>query len=348
MRIHLGMACGLFVPFLCTSVSAQEVPRLARPVEDGVWVRPAEGEASEPVWGVKGGISIGLWPTGGPRGLFRIYTPYLGQSRLRMINYIAVEPIVGRSRGLSELERSTLDGVDGKAMWTTDERPAAGKPIEPWKPARGVTAREGDAETLTFWVSVEPFGNGARPLVRVRFRSNRPHEVELATHAAEGSARMKACVLTATMGNYARLRRLWLADETVDAAGVWPDPRPGKTGFVAAREWAADRLHTREGEVIVAATPDEEDPESATYDDSVPPWWRYEGKVATQYWATSPVEGLLARVNGRTTFWASKAPIPGGISFENFELQAPFAEGQVFRFGVTPDWPSSLGFERRR
>lgn len=345
MRDRLGMACGLFIPLLIMSASAQELPRLAQPVEDGAWVRPAEGEASEPVWGVKGGISVGLWPTGGPRGLFRIYTPYLGQPRLRMINYIAVEPIVGRSRGLSELERSAIDGVDGKAMWTTDERPATADAIAPWKPARGVTGREGDTETLTFWVSVEPFDNGARPLVRVRFRSDRPHEVELATYAAEGSARMKACVLTATMGNYARLRRLWLADETIEAADVWKEPRLNKWGFVDAREWPLDRLFVREKDVVVAATSDEEDPQSATYDDSVPPWWRYEGKGATQYWATSPVEGLLARVNGRTTFWASKAPIPGGLSFENFELVAPFAEGQLFRFGVTPDPPSSLGFE---
>ncbi len=333
---------------LLAPLCAQEDSRLARPVEDGTWIRPAASDASEPVWGVKGGIAVGLWPTGGPRGLLRIYTPYLGQPRLRMINYIAVEPIVGRSRGLSELERSALDGVDGKAMWTTDERPTTDAAIEPWKPARGVTAREGDAETLTFWVSVEPFDNGARPLVRVRFRSNRPHEVELSTFAAEGSARMKACVLTATMGNYARLRRLWLADETVEAAGLWREPRPNRWGFVDAREWPLDRLLAREGEVIVAATTDEEDPASATYDASVPPWWRYEGKAATQYWATTPVEGLLARVNGRTTFWASKAPIPGGISYENFELVAPFVDGQVFRFGVTPDAPSSLGFERKR
>ncbi len=343
--VRLGGWIGLL---LVAPLCAQEVPRLARPVEDGTWIRPAEGEASEPVWGVKGGIAVGLWPTGGPRGLLRVYTPYLDHPRLRMINYIAVEPIVGRSRGLSELERSALDGVDGRAMWTTDERPTTADAIEPWKPARGVTAREGDVETLTFWVCVEPFTNGARPLVRVRFRSDRRHEVELTTFAAEGSARMKACVLTATMGNYARLRRLWLADETVEAAELWKEPRLNRWGFVDAREWPLDRLLVREGEVLVAVTPDEEDPESATYDDSVPPWWRYKGKVATQYWSTSPVEDLVARVNGRATFWATKAPIPGGIAFENFELVAPFADGQVFRFGVTPAPPTSLGFERKR
>ena len=88
---------------------------LAPPVEEGRWVRPAEGEASQPVWGVKGGMRVGLWPTGGPRGLIRIYAPYLGHPPLRMINFVAVEPVVGRARGLSELEHSTLDGTRGRA-----------------------------------------------------------------------------------------------------------------------------------------------------------------------------------------------------------------------------------------
>ena len=30
-------------------------------------------------------------------------------------------------------------------------------------------------------------------------------------------------------------------------------------------------------------------------------------------------------------------PIPGGMSYENFELEAPFVQGQEFWFGVTPE-----------
>ena len=45
---------------------------LVPPVVEGRWLRPARGPRAEPVWGVKGGLGIGLWPSSGPRGLFRI------------------------------------------------------------------------------------------------------------------------------------------------------------------------------------------------------------------------------------------------------------------------------------
>src|SRR5438874_651509 len=64
-------------------------PPAAQPAEaDDVWLRP-EGERPDPVWGVKGGLSVSLWPTGGPRGLIRVYAPYLGQRFPRMVNFIS-------------------------------------------------------------------------------------------------------------------------------------------------------------------------------------------------------------------------------------------------------------------
>ena len=67
---------------------------------------PPRARHAEPTWGIQGGIAIGLWPNPGPRGLIRVYTPYLGQPRLTAMNFIAVEPVVGQIRGLSELEKS--------------------------------------------------------------------------------------------------------------------------------------------------------------------------------------------------------------------------------------------------
>jgi hypothetical protein len=156
---------------------------------------------------------------------------------------------------------------------------------------------------------------------------------------------MRSCVLTATMGNYARLRRLWLKGEVVDSRKVWEEFRPDRWGFGPARQWPAGRLLAVAGETVVAATPDEADPAAATYARDVSPGWRYQGKPATQYWRAPTQEGLVVRVNGRKTFWASQAQIPGGISYENFELEAPFREGQEFRFGVVPDGPEKLGFQ---
>ena len=39
-----------------------------------------------------------------------VYTPYLDQPALRVMNFVAVEPVVGGDRGLSELEKSGMDG----------------------------------------------------------------------------------------------------------------------------------------------------------------------------------------------------------------------------------------------
>ncbi len=47
-----------------------------------------------PVWGLKDGIRVGLAPTPGPRGLLRIYTPYLDQPFPRVVNFFSLEPTV--------------------------------------------------------------------------------------------------------------------------------------------------------------------------------------------------------------------------------------------------------------
>ena len=54
--------------------------------------------------------------------------------------------------------------------------------------------------------------------------------------------------------------------------------------------------------------------------------------------AALAASGLVqVRVNGRTKYWASRSPIPGGISFENFEMVAGFRSGLPFWFGVRPE-----------
>jgi hypothetical protein len=261
-----------------------------------------------------------------------------------MINFIAVEPVVHGDRGQSELETGG-DGAPGLALCAADSPAAAAVPGDPAFPPAGRLERIDGAEALTVYVATEPFRNGARPLLQVVLRADRPREVSFRVFAAEGSAPMEACVLTATMGNYGRLRRLWLRGEVVDARKLWPAFAPDPLGFAPWREWGRERLLRRGGDVLVAATPDEPDPAVAAYDPGVPPPWRYEGRPATQYWRAADAGGVAARVNGRATYWGGGGPIPGGVSFENFELQAPFSEGQAFWFGVAPEGPGELGFD---
>jgi hypothetical protein len=340
------LAALLVLPGAEKGPAAPVVPRdLAPPVEKDGWLRPAPGKKSEPVWGVKGGIAVGIWPTSGPRGLLRVYAPYLGQKYPRMINFISIEPTARGQRGLSELERSDSDGVAGKAMWTADTRDA--RPCPPWEPAAGRVVSMGAVKSLSFFLFVEPFRNGARPVIQVTLRADRPREVHFKLFADRRSAPMRSCVLSATMGNYARLRRVWLKDEVVASTGLWPKFKPDALGFTPWHEWPASRLLVVRGEAIVAATSDEADPAQARYAADVPAHWRYQGKPATQFWRASRQDGLKARVNGRATFWATKAVIPGGVAYENFEMQAPFRAGQEFHFGVSLEPPQKLGFRER-
>lgn len=67
-------------------------------------------------------------------------------------------------------------------------------------------------QRLRVVVHVERFDNGAEVDVAVSFRTDRPHEVALSPCRRDGSVELDHCILTATMGNFARLRRLHLAD----------------------------------------------------------------------------------------------------------------------------------------
>jgi hypothetical protein len=326
--------------------------RLAMPVEKGKWIVPAEGDASLPVWGIKGKIMIGLWPTPGPRGLIRIFTPYVAGGKLSRINFIAIEPIVNGRRGYSEMEASILDQRQGKVMWATADRPAKARPAAPWAPVQPTFMKTDGAEAMTFTVWTGRFHNGAQPVVQVILRLDRPEEVTLRVTSVAGTAKMDKCVLTATMGNYARLRRLWLKGKVIEARGIWPklkDAGAAFTAFTPRRHWGVKDLVVVDGEAVAAATTDEADPAGATYAEGTRPWWRYRGRPATQYWRTKRVEGLTVSVNGRTSYWANAVAIPGGIAFENFEMNAPFQEGQEFTFGVTLKTPGELkGFAARK
>ncbi|MCH5372487.1 MAG: hypothetical protein JJ992_00805 [Planctomycetes bacterium] len=318
---------------------------MADPVVEGSWIRPpAEEKVAKPVWGLAEGLRIGLAPLPGPRGLLRVYTPYVGQPDWRMINFIAIEPIIqGQTRrGYSELEGSSLVEGTGKVMWSVD-RPDDWTPRDPTHPARGVIGKEDEIETLTVFIGIEKFRSGAAVFLRLTFREDRHDEVEIATFTQPTSAPLSYCVVTATMGNYARLRRLHLATGVVTAGEMYSDATFGDIGFAPHKRFALERLaRTRDGAAILAATSDEPDPAGAVQT-TVARGWRYVGRPATQYWRCDhPPPKLIALVNARRTYWASNNPIPGGVSFENVELIAPFQPGQSWTFGVTTDLSTAV------
>ena len=333
------------------------------------WVR-GKSNLLQPVWGLRGGLLFSIHPGGArtaskqptpsgmpsngtatvtplairneeaPRGLIRLFSPVLDGGKYDLINFIAIEPVVGGRRGLSELERSRLDGVPGKRIWTSgDVQPQM--PLEPGK----LTKPMPGVEKLDVVLRVERFDNGAHVYLVVTQRNDAPDEIQLTIHAEPDSAPIQSCVLTATMGNKARTRLLWLKDEVISSLRLYPNYH--EFDFAPERTFPFARLfRTAGGGVMVAVTTNEQSP-ATVFPFPGTRLWYYGGAKVTQYWR-KPKEtfhdDLSAAVNARYVYWRSRQPVPGGIAFENFEMREPFSEGQCFVFGITRRTPAELGF----
>ena len=299
-----------------------------------MWLQPDPSNGHAPRWGHADGIQVGIEPGIGPRGLLRVFAPYLDSPRL--LNFVAVEPIPAGAteRGYSELEHSSLDDEPGKRFWASDD-PVDGTPRPTTDPVPGALTQVGGVERLTVYVHAERFDNGAAVAVRVQFRAYRPREVSLAAYRRPGSVELAACVLSATMGNYARLRRLHLRDRVVTPDELWPGFH--RTDFTEHGRFGLDELHRDGAAALVWATPDEADPRLADYSADTAAHWRYEGARAVQGWRVeAPSEAAAAQVNARWAYWASTSPIPGGPAFENVELVDSFRDGQEFVYWCEP------------
>jgi hypothetical protein len=313
------------------------------------WVR-AGLNANQPVWGVRGGLQFAIHPGGfrgpggGPRGLIRLGYPILTNGGYDLVNFIAVEPVVGGRKGFSELEKSTLDGVPGKRFWIDSAPDSSTNALPPGD----LTGSGGHAEQLDLQLCVEKFDNGAHVRLAIRQRAAAPDEIQITVHAEPDSAPVEYCILTATMGNMARTRDLWLREKNVSSLRLYPGYRD--SAFAPHTHFARDQLLiTPAGELLVVVTNDEADP-------AIPrPFpnsdaWRYDGVKVTQYWKMlrgTWHDEVEAVVNARFTYWRSTQPIPGGVAFENFELRERFHEGQTSVFGVTHRTPRELGFSPR-
>ncbi len=310
------------------------------------WVRPGI-TTNQFVCGIRGGLLWAIPPAGfrggEPRGLIRFGYPVLADHSYDLINFIAIEPIVGRNRGFSELERSQLDGVQGKRIWADTGGTRLTNGLAPGQ----LRKRPDGQEELQVDLCIEKFENGAHVRLNLLQRSDRPDEIQLSVFREPDSAALEYCILTATMGNMARTRRLWLKDEVVSSLKVYADYKD--KGFAPHKQYPLSRLYrTSEGRVLVTVTNDEEDPASA-YPFPNSRLWHYAGCKVTQYWAKDPGtfrDDLQVVVNGRFTYWQSSRPVPGGVAFENFELRERFYDGQKFVFGITRKTPQELGFSK--
>ncbi len=295
-------------------------------------------------WGIKNGIHIGIWPgamekmnessDGGPRGLLRVGYDLGGM--VCHINYIAIEPVVNGVMEFSEISPSASDGKWGKLMQAKTE---------------SVTA-----DSLVFRIDMERFANGAHPYLRLIIRKSKPEEVCIEVNHHPGSTAMERCAVSATMGNYARLRKLYLKDTVISSLRLYNN----FTGidFIERSPYPAAGIRTdREGNPMVVAVTDESFTQMADWPQETAYWrrwsWRYRPyRLFSQYWRkdkTQTAIGLQVRVNGRAKYWTGGSrdekhyiAIPGGPSFENFELREKYQAGQRQYFGISLQTPEAL------
>jgi len=329
------------------------------------WIRPVN-EKSPSVWGIHNGIVFGLWPfdiesadekkEGGPRGLIRVGYEYMGH--IDKINFIAVEPVVNGKMEFSEISPSRADNKWGKLMWASDSA-NAGR-YYPSAISRGVIthpdAEHPDVEQLSVYVFMEQFLNGAHPYLKISIRSDKPEELCFEIFNQQNSATMQRCALTATMGNYSRLRLLYLKNKIVHAGELYS----GFDGidFIEKEAYPANELLRDKNDDYIALAETNESfsslsswPQQAEY---YKRWsWRYRPFFKlTQYWRKEKNQAdtsLHVRVNGRAKYWSGGSSnkndyinIPGGVAFENFEMREKYFSGEKFYFGLSRKTPAEI------
>jgi hypothetical protein len=323
------------------------------------WIRPAN-EKSSPVWGIQNGIVVGLWPApvekgepgtkGGPRGLLRVGYNFKGETYL--VNYIAVEPVVKGDMEFSEVSPSRVDKKLGKYFWASGTA-QAGK-FSPFANTRGVITHPDQQhpaiEELSIYVFMEQFLDGAYPYLKLTIRSDKPGELGIQLLNQPNSAKMERCALTATMGNYSRLRLLYLKDSVIDSRRLFAGY--DDIGFAEKEPYTYDKmLRNSNGDYFVCAESNETFNQLAAWPQEPAYWsrwgWHYRPFYKlTQYWRVAGTDfdhSLQVRVNGRAKYWGGEgntdksayANVPGGPAFENFELRENYHAGQQFYFGLS-------------
>jgi len=336
-RFVRAVALGLVIGWCAINVVAQE----------SKWVRPQK--AGDPlVWGRRDGIVFGLYSQGGirgPRGLIRVGIISPETSSPELLNFIAVEPVVAGAgarfdrMAFSELEMSQLDpGQRGKRMWVHE---GSGSSDEAQRGSlETLHAGKATVERLSVRIDVERFTqNSAHVYLIASIDSDHPKELRLRVFAETDSPPLDELTLTATMGNYERLRLLWLNDRVVDSRQLFPEYNGD--AFVEQYNYPLpEMLRSGDGDAVVFCTSNERDPGKTEGNSTA--HWVYTLPKLTQYWRVPghDVEpDLRVRVNARRDYWASKVPVLGGIAFENFEVRERYVSGQTFIYGISEQEP---------
>lgn len=327
--------------------------------DEDVWIYP-ESDDANPLWGVKNGIVFGTekaemdFKPGGAwaKGLLRIgWRDEEGKSHF--FNYIGVTIIqLGSRVDSSEIQRITFN-PDNKDYASAlqdllNQYPDNSSEVQdfisleknPPASLSQVTTFEDDEMTVLFRLSTFQYTEAKIYLIIVVNRNN-PREIKISTYNQEEEANpLNFIVISATWGNLARLRDLYLGNRTVNARELFEGEELGNWCFYPRVGFGVDELIVdEEGTVTVYAGNDEEGEWIADLGNGAP---YYDGEKFYQYWrkyAGSYSDELHVAVNGREKYFGGfvnpcgNKDITGGVSYENFEMIEEYYLGQTFWFG---------------
>ena len=313
---------------------------VAKQQVQGPFVYPGNGIAKDmPIWGMRDGLRISIVKTRGPQGLIRLHAPYLSIPDTRVINFISIEPSVrgpegggAEERGQSEMEPSRFrKGEQGLSFFASNTKKSY---KSEGLPPTGVLSKDG--QRLHIFIHTEPLKNGARPVVEIIFHKQFPKTIELRTYAAAKSKQMEFCTLSATMGNLTILRRLRVEVGVAHAEKMWASEEPDPMRFYTWRHWTYDQcMKLPDGRPYAYAFSNFTDAAKIPYGPKLRgKYWHYTGTMTGQFWCGEADPETTIGVNARDRYWKSLQPIPGGPSFENYEMRAPYKSGRRFWFGI--------------
>ncbi len=311
------------------------------------WLMP-EDFNNQPAWGINNGIIISTWPGdlggiggGGPKGLFRIYKH--GDKGLGWMNFLSLEPTTQNSLpGFSELE-SILFVPNPYANLNNPNSIIDNKLPASYDNLATITNENG-IEQLNLLFGIEnSFANNGHIYTTAHIRKDKPDEIEFRFYTHDDTAPIKKIRLSSTAGNFNHMKLLYLANEIIDSRNLYEGyQETGKRDFAPWTTFEFNKLKKLSDNSIIVATTRSADDPGEFWNDF---FTRYE---LTQYFRKYPGSydgNEFSAVNAKYVFWHTGKPIPGGVSYENFELNDPiFEQGQQIWFGATDKTPQELGF----
>jgi len=293
----------------------------------GDWIYPATANDNS-VWGIKKGIAFGVQRNGtppqideAPGGTWAPGLLYImwtdSQGKTHFFNYLGFEVLSAKGLDQSEAEKIVFTPGEPKI--------------------------ENNIMTVVFKMS-EFQRNKISGIITVRIDKNHPREIEIsAQNPDQETDPVLYFHVSATAGNLARLRNLYLKDEVVNSRELFAGMQQNAACFYPLQTFDLSKLPIdAAGNITVYAGNDETGQWVGDWGSATAPF--YGGQKFYQYWKKYPgsyKDDLKITVNARDKYFSgflnscNGKQVLGGVAYENFDMAEQYFDGQTFWYGYS-------------